>query len=182
MSLPGSEGIIDFWFREIPESAWWKKDPAFDALLRERFGTLHKAATRGELYPWRSGIYGRLAEIILIDQFSRNLYRDHAQAFSCDGMALVLAQGALASGLVQTLPPKERAFLYMPFMHSESVAMHEVAVRLFSEPGMEGNLDFERRHKAIIDRFGRYPHRNIILGRISSPEETAFLAEPGSSF
>lgn len=182
MSLPESQDILDFWFRDIPESAWWKKDPAFDAMLQQRFAVLHKAATQGELYSWRHSIQGRLAEIIVLDQFSRNLYRDSAMAFSCDGMALILAQEAIASGRALTLPPRERAFLYMPFMHSESATLHKIAVALFSEDGMSGNLDFEQRHKHIIDRFGRYPHRNSVLGRTSTPEEIIFLNEPGSSF
>lgn len=176
------EAVLDFWFREIPESAWWEKNATFDATLRQRFGELYHAATRGELFVWRDSITGRLAEIIVLDQFSRNLFRDQAAAFAFDSMALVLSQEAVRSGRAGELPPKQRAFLYMPFMHSESAALHEVALQLFAEPGMAFNLDFEKRHKAIIDRFGRYPHRNAVLGRASTPEETAFLQTPGSSF
>lgn len=174
--------VLDFWFREIPESAWWEKSSVFDSALRQRFGELYHAATRGELFHWRDSIQGRLAEIIVLDQFSRNLFRDSAAAFAFDSMALVLSQEAVRSGLARELPPRQRSFLYMPFMHSESVAIHEEALTLFAETGMESNLDFEKRHKAIIDRFGRYPHRNALLGRASTPEETAFLQTPGSSF
>jgi uncharacterized protein (DUF924 family) len=177
-----SEAVLQFWFREIPESAWWKRDSDFDAALRERFGACHTAATRGELFSWRDTIGGRLAEVLVLDQFSRNLHRDHAHAFAWDCMALALSQEAVCRGEALALPPRERAFLYMPYMHSESPLIHAEALRLFAEPGLEGNLDFERRHKAIIDRFGRYPHRNAVLGRASTPEEMAFLAQPGSSF
>lgn len=186
MSLPTPtptlDDVLDFWFREIPESAWWEKSSRFDTLLRVRFSALHRAAAKGELWHWRRDIHGRLAEIIVLDQFSRNLFRDQAEAFACDGMALVLAQEAIHSGLATELPLKHRAFLYLPFMHSESAAIHEEALRLYAEPGLEFNLDFERRHKAIIDRFGRYPHRNAALGRPSTAEELAFLETPGSSF
>lgn len=174
--------LLRFWFEDIPEAAWWRKDAGFDAQLRERFGDWHAAATRGELAHWRDSARGRLAEVLLLDQLSRNLHRDSAQAFAWDGMALVLAQEAVRAGVAAQLPPRERAFLYLPWMHSESAQLHEEALRLYSEPGLEFNLDFERRHKAIIDRFGRYPHRNAVLGRASTPEELAFLAEPGSSF
>jgi len=125
---------------------------------------------------------GRLAEIILIDQFSRNIFRDTPEAFSADAVALVLAQEAIAAGADQQLETKERAFLYMPYMHSESRAIHEQAAQLFDQPGLEYNLEFEHKHKVIIDRFGRYPHRNAILGRTSTAEELDFLEGPDSSF
>jgi len=125
---------------------------------------------------------GRLAEILLLDQIPRNIFRDTPRAFACDGMALALAQEAVRAGADAALPARERAFLYLPYMHSESAAVHVEALRLYAAPGLEFNLDFERRHAAIIQRFGRYPHRNAILGRPSTPEELAFLGEPGSSF
>ncbi len=118
----------------------------------------------------------------MIDQFSRNLHRQSALAFAWDPLALALAQEAVALGVDGQLPVERRAFLYLPYMHSESHVIHEQAVALYSQEGLENNLDFEHRHKAIIDRFGRYPHRNAALGRKSTPEEVAFLAEPGSSF
>ena len=118
----------------------------------------------------------------MLDQFSRNVYRDTARAFAQDALALALAQELVASGHDRSLPTAQRVFAYMPYMHSESALIHEQVLALFAQPGMENNLDFERRHKAIIDRFGRYPHRNAVLGRTSTPEELAFLNEPGSSF
>jgi uncharacterized protein (DUF924 family) len=177
-----SADILHFWFEHIDRALWFKKDADFDRLLRERFSALHTQASLGELNPWRDTAHGRLAEIIVLDQFSRNLYRDHANAFAQDGMALVLAQEAVRRGADAELSAQERVFLYMPYMHSESLQIHTEAVALFTRLGIQGNLDFELKHKAIIDRFGRYPHRNKILGRESTPEELAFLAEPGSSF
>lgn len=180
--LPGSRAILDFWFDEIEPAQWWKSDPAFDAVVRERFGDLHRAAILDELYPWRADAEGRLAEIIVLDQFSRNIHRGTAAAFAADPMALALAQEAVASRYDKSLPTQQRLFLYMPYMHSESALIHDVALTLFRELGLENNLDFEVRHKAIIDRFGRYPHRNAILGRTSTAEELRFLEKPGSSF
>jgi uncharacterized protein (DUF924 family) len=174
--------VIRFWFEESAPEQWWKKDPTFDALIRERFGDVHGAAGRGELIAWRSAAAGRLAEVIVLDQFSRNIYRDTPRAFAFDGMALVLAQEAVARGADRELPPPKRAFLYMPYMHSESLLIHEQAVRLFSQPGLEKNLEYELKHRAIIERFGCYPHRNAILGRASTPEEREFLEQPGSAF
>ena len=120
--------------------------------------------------------------MIVLDQFSRNIYRDDARAFAADPMALALAQQAVALGVDQSLPSAQRCFLYMPYMHSESRWVHERAVPLFESLGQPANLDFELKHKAIIDRFGRYPHRNALLGRESTAEELAFLEQPGSSF
>jgi uncharacterized protein (DUF924 family) len=137
---------------------------------------------RGELHAWRSDAQGRLAEVIVLDQFSRNIHRGTAGAFASDPVALVLAQEAVAAGALAALGPQERTFLLMPYMHSESAAIHVDAERLFAQHTPATNLDFERRHKAIIDRFGRYPHRNEVLGRDSTAEEIAFLAGPGSSF
>ena len=134
------------------------------------------------MFAWRTTAEGRLAEIIVLDQFSRNVYRDTPRAFAQDVPALVLAQELVASGQDRSLSIAQRTFAYMPYMHSESALVHVQAVALFSQPGMEDNLNFELRHKAIIDRFGRYPHRNAVLGRPSTPEELAFLSEPGSSF
>jgi uncharacterized protein (DUF924 family) len=143
---------------------------------------LHSAAVACELAQWRSAAQGRLAEIIVLDQFSRNLFRDDPRAFAADPMALALAQEAVAQDVDQDLTLQERAFLYMPFMHSESANIHERAVELFSLNGLEFNLAFELKHKAIIDRFGRYPHRNGVLRRVSSAAEIAFLQQDGSSF
>lgn len=176
------EEVLTFWFDEIEPKAWWAADPAFDALLRQRFGALLAAAAHGELHAWRSGARGRLAEIIVLDQFSRNIHRDTPLAFAQDGMALVLAQEAVAAGALAALNPEQRAFLLMPYMHSESRLIHQQAEALFREHAPAGNHDFELRHKAIVDRFGRYPHRNAILGRVSTAEELDFLQQPGSRF
>lgn len=131
---------------------------------------------------WRDQPQGRLAEVIVLDQFSRNLFRDHPRAWAQDAQALVLAQEAVRAGADRLLNTRQRAFLYMPYMHSESRLIHQVALRLFSQPGMSLQLDYERRHAVIIERFGRYPHRNAVLGRPSTPEEAAFLKGPDSAF
>jgi len=177
-----AQTVLDFWFNELTPQQWFKVDPDLDALIRTRFLETHQQAQQGELYPWRASAEGRLAEIIVLDQFSRNIHRGSAQAFASDVLALVLAQEAVASGADQELPVQQRGFLYMPYMHSESASIHAASIPLFQTPGMEGTLDFELRHKAIIDRFGRYPHRNAILGRTSTAEEQEFLQQPGSSF
>jgi uncharacterized protein (DUF924 family) len=174
--------VLSFWFEEIEPARWWQKSPEFDRLVATRFGTLHEAAARCELSAWRTTPEGRLAEIVLLDQFSRNIHRDRPEAFACDPLALALAQHAVALQADAALVPAWRAFLDMPYMHSESPAIHAEALRLFDQPGLERALEFERRHKAVIDRFGRYPHRNAILGRASTAEEIAFLATPGASF
>lgn len=166
--------ILKFWFELKPEQ-WWKKDPQFDQMIREKFGDLHAQATKGELWQWRDTAEGRLAEIIILDQFSRNLFRDSAKAFACDGMALILSQEAIRNKVNLELTPIQRPFLYMPFMHSESKVIHELAVQLFSESDLKDNLAFELEHKKIIDQFGRYPHRNKVLNRESTPEEIEFL-------
>ncbi|WP_308909784.1 DUF924 family protein [Pseudokordiimonas caeni] len=176
------DDILYFWFTECSPKDWWQKSKDFDDLVKRRFLNLYEAAAAGELSHWRTAIRGRLAEIIVLDQFPRNMFRDSPRAFAADATALVLSQEATKAPGYERLTPEEKAFLLMPFMHSESPAVHTQAVRLFDQPGLEDNLDFEHRHKAIIDRFGRYPHRNAILGRVSTPEEIAFLKEPGSSF
>ncbi|MDN0120776.1 DUF924 family protein [Yersinia frederiksenii] len=174
--------ILKFWFKEMDQALWFKKDEDFDAYLRQHFGSIWQAASKGELAHWRCHIEGRLAEILILDQFSRNMFRDLPTSFSCDGMALVLAQEAVSSGQAEQLSEAQRGFLYLPFMHSESALIHQQALALYTELGNELQLDYELRHKAIIDRFGRYPHRNHILGRVSSAEEQAFLLQPGSAF
>lgn len=118
----------------------------------------------------------------MLDQFSRNIYRHTPLAFAYDDLALALAREAVEKGMDKALIPAHKAFLYMPYMHSESIPVHKVALRLFGQPGLEANLEYEKKHKTIIDRFGRYPHRNHVLGRLSTPEELEFLKQPGSSF
>jgi uncharacterized protein (DUF924 family) len=176
------EEVLRFWFQEIDPKAWWTADPEFDRLIEGRFGVLLEQAARAELHPWRITARGRLAEVLVLDQFSRNIHRNSPRAFAQDPLALALAQEAIAAGVPATLSAVERSFLYLPFMHSESAAIHEWAERLYRENGVQENYDFELRHKAIIDRFGRYPHRNAILGRISTAEEMTFLKLPESRF
>lgn len=176
------QSVLQFWFQESSPAQWWKVDAEFDRLIVERFSDLHASATRSELFAWRVEAKGRLAEIIILDQFSRNMYRGDARAYANDTLALALAQEAVAAKADFSLSPEERVFIYMPYMHSESKVIHEVAERLFKERSPKSNYDFELRHKAIVDRFGRYPHRNAVLGRQSTEEEVAFLAQPGSAF
>ena len=177
-----SGDVINFWFDEIDPKLWFKKDDQFDQHLRSRFSSIHRRAVQSELFDWRVDAEGRLGEIIVLDQFSRNMFRDSSVAFASDPLSLALAQEGVSLGLDQQLAPEKRTFLYMPYMHSESLKVHEVAVGLFTGLGRENNLDYELRHKAIIERFGRYPHRNEVLGRQSTSEEVEFLTQPGSSF
>lgn len=176
------DSIIDFWFSEMSNAQRFAKDEALDARLRERFGTTLRAAIAGELFEWRRSTTGRLAEILVLDQFSRNICRDTPASFAQDAQALTLAQEMVSLGLDQALPTSHRAFAYMPYMHSESLPIHQHALALFSQPGLEGSLAFEHKHRAILEKFGRYPHRNAILGRASTPEEVVFLNQLGSSF
>ncbi len=174
--------ILRFWFEELTPAQWWRVDSSLDQEIKDRFGATLKAAGAAELFEWRRQPEGRLAEIIVLDQFSRNVHRGTAQSFALDPMALALAQEAVQAGADQALPPQQRAFLYMPYMHSESAAVHLHAERLFRHLALPGNYQAALQHKAIIDRFGRYPHRNRILGRESTAEELQFLQQPGSSF
>lgn len=176
------EAVLAFWFDETEAAQWWSSDPQFDATIRSRFLPLWRQAVAGELYGWRTSAHGRLAEVIVLDQFSRNVFRDTAAAYAQDPMALALAQEAVASGALEHLNPVERSFVLLPYMHSESRLIHVEAERLYREWAPTENYDFEVRHKAIIDRFGRYPHRNATLARTSTAEEDDFLRTPGSSF
>jgi uncharacterized protein (DUF924 family) len=176
------ETILKFWFEEIEPRMWWVSDPNFDEQIGERFGTLLIQAAQAELFEWRKDAKGRLAEIIVLDQFSRNIHRGTPAAFAQDPMALALAQEAVAAGTLDDLGEIERSFLLLPYMHSESRLVHQHAERLYRENAPKDNHEFELKHKVIIDRFDRYPHRNEILGRQSTPEEIEFLKQPGSSF
>lgn len=174
--------VLSFWFEETDTKQWFSSDPAFDALVRQRFEPLLQQAADGALLSWRSTAQGRLAEIIVLDQFSRNIYRDTPQAFAQDAMAVQLAQAAVAQGALDVLTEVERNFLLMPFMHSESRTVHLQAEPLFKTYASANTYQFELKHKVIIDRFGRYPHRNEVLGRPSTAEEIEFLQQPGSGF
>ena len=176
------KAVLEFWFEETDPKKWWAKDSDFDRLIRQRFLDVHRRAIRCELYPWRGTPRGRLAEIIVLDQFSRNIFRDRPEAFANDATALALAQTALDCGADKTLSASEKSFLYMPFMHSESLQIHEIAMQLYAQEGLEYNFEFEKKHKTVIERFGRYPHRNEILSRESTPEEIEYLKQPGSGF
>ena len=176
------EDILTFWFDEAGPSKWFEKDEAFDAEIRERFGAVTHQARDGKLEKWCETARGCLALIILIDQFSRNIHRGSPLTWSADVHGIALTRLALDKGYDAALGHTERKFLYMPLMHSESKEIHKAAELLFSAPGLEDNYEFELKHKAIIDRFGRYPHRNKVLGRRSRKAEIEFLKEPNSSF
>lgn len=172
------EGVLYFWFEELSKKDWFSPDFTLDQLIRERFGDTVKKAKAGELYHWRSSIRGRLAEIILLDQFSRNIYRDNLESFASDDMALTLAQEAIKSNDVSTLTDSEKSFLYMPFMHSESLLIQEnFSMKLFQEEGLEKRYKYAKEHYETIKKFGRFPYRNKILGRKSTMEELDYLKE-----
>ncbi len=181
-ALATSQQVLDFWFEELTPKQWFIKSDDLDREIAERFGETLAAAARCECWQWRETPAGRVAEIVMLDQFSRNIHRDTPSAFAQDPLALALAQELISRGEDDALPLTRRIFAYMPFMHSESLAIHDQAIKLFDRPGMEEQLDYEHRHRAIVERFGRYPHRNTILGRESTPEEIEFLRQPGSSF
>lgn len=174
--------IIKFWFEELEPKDWFVSSDDVDNNIKRRFLSVLEQASQAELFTWRAEPLGRLAEIIVLDQFSRNVYRNTPKAFAQDALALALAQEAISLKADQSLSEEQRSFLYMPFMHSESQLIHEEALTLFKSLGREGNYEFEVKHKVIIDKFGRYPHRNAILNRESTPEEIEFLTQPGSSF
>lgn len=175
--------VLNFWFEEVDPKQWWSVDPLFDEQISKRFGDLLISASKGELYEWRATAEGCLAEIIVLDQFSRNIHRNTPSAFTQDAMALVLAQEAVRRNLLAELSSVDaRGFLLIPYMHSESQCIHREAEVLYKAWASEVNYEFELKHKAIIDQFGRYPHRNKILNRPSTQEEEAFLLLPGSAF
>jgi uncharacterized protein (DUF924 family) len=185
--------VLAFWFGEPGSAAygqarpaWFRKDPAFDGEIRRRFLALHARAALGECDRWRDEPDSLLALIVVLDQFSRNLYRDDPRAFSQDAAALAGAQRMIERGWDATRLPVERQFAYLPFEHAEDLALQDRSVALFSAleafPETSGLTQWAEKHRAIIRRFGRFPHRNAALGRASTPEEAAFLREPGSGF
>ena len=189
-----AQAVLDFWF--LPpdnpgygqsRAEWFRKDEAFDARIAERFGALIDDALAGGLRAWEATPHGALARLIVLDQLTRNVHRGTPRAFAGDAQALALAQSLTEQSLDQQLPPMLRAFAYLPFEHAEDLAMQARAVELFqllsqAQPGFDGMLDYAQRHQEVIARFGRFPHRNAILGRPSTPEEVEFLRQPGSSF
>ena len=187
--MTSPDEILTFWFgdrshseRETYRDAWFKKDAAFDAAIKERFGATVETALDGGFADWESTRDGVLALILLLDQFNWNLNRDSARAFDGDRRALALANAALAKGFDQSAPLVERQFFYMPFEHSEDLKDQDRCCALMATLGNPDLVDYADRHRAIIRRFGRFPHRNTALGRPSTPEEIEFLKMPGSSF
>jgi len=192
---PRAQDVLDFWFG-APGTAqpdqyrpeWFNKDPAFDAEIIARFGALIAEALAGDLRDWHAaGARPALARILLLDQFTRNSFRGTAKAFAGDAFALPAAQAMVAAGRDRELPPLQRWFVYLPYEHAESAAVQDESLRLFGALAEEDarfaeTMDYVHRHRDIILRFGRFPHRNDMLGRVSTDEEKAFLLEPGSSF
>lgn len=190
MSLaPLAALILEFWFGPSPHATrdvWFRKDQEFDAEIARRFGIAVEAALRGEHREWTATPHGTLARVVLLDQFPRNIFRDAPRAFAGDEQALAMASVAVDTGFDRGLDHYERWFLYMPFEHAEDRRAQERSLALFgalaSELGDPGALQWAEKHAAIIRRFGRFPHRNAILGRASTAEEVAFLQQPGSRF
>lgn len=189
--MPSWDAVLDFWFgppgeRGRTRREWFRKDAAFDAGIARRFGDLHRSASRRELEAWRMSAQPMLALVVVLDQFSRNLYRGDARAFAQDGHARDCAREALERGDDLTRLPVERQFLYLPFVHSEDLADQDRGVeRMASLEAFEetrGVLEWAEKHRAIVRRFGRFPHRNAALARPSTPAELEFLREPGSTF
>ena len=190
----GPQEILDFWFGSpgsaefgTQRKAWFVKDAGFDRLIVERFGPTIEQALRGELDAWSATPSGALARILLLDQFTRNAFRGDRRAFAGDPQALAAAIALVGSRQDESLPPVMRAFAYLPFEHAESLAMQDESLRLFTRlaatsPEHASALDYAHRHRAVIERFGRFPHRNAILGRQSTAEELAHIATPGTAF
>ncbi len=186
--------VLDFWFgapdapgHGQPRAAWFRKDDAFDALIARRFGALIEQALAGALAAWSGAALPALAQVIVLDQFTRNAYRGRARAFAGDARALDAARALIAAGHDQRLDGVQRQFAYLPFEHAEDIAAQRTSLRLFArlesdEPALHGVLDWARRHHDVIQRFGRFPHRNAALGRASTAPESAFLLSPGSGF
>ncbi|MBK9361604.1 MAG: DUF924 domain-containing protein [Rubrivivax sp.] len=186
---PAAQDILDFWFGagDRPRAEWFRKDPAFDAAVRERFGPLIEQALQRGIDDWAHSPQPALARIVVLDQFTRNVFRDTPAAFAGDALALAAAQELVAGGQDRRLAPLQRWFVYLPFEHAEDRAAQQESMRLFGllaaeHPERADALEWARRHQVVIERFGRFPHRNAILGRASSAEEAAFLRQPGSSF
>ncbi|MBF2027613.1 MAG: DUF924 domain-containing protein [Oscillatoriales cyanobacterium C42_A2020_001] len=186
------DDILTFWFVDPTglatknRKAWFSKDLAFDQEIRDRFLAVYEQAAAGQLDHWQETASGVLALILLLDQFPRNLFRGMPQAFATDAKAVSLAQAAIARGLDQAMPPIQRWFVYLPLMHSEDLEVQHQSVEVFRQfehdPEVQSSYPYALKHLEVIQRFGRFPHRNAILGRKSTPEETEFLKQPGSSF
>ncbi len=196
---PATQDLLDdraaavrgFWFGEAPATtpreSWFRRDAAFDAEIRERFGALLETALAGGLQAWDATPAGTLARILVLDQFTRNAFRGTARAFAGDALALAAAQALVARGGDEALTPLQRWFVYLPFEHAEDLAAQRRSLALFTalaeqHRGLADARHWAQKHFEVIERFGRYPHRNALLGRPSTPEEAAFLQQPGSSF
>ena len=191
---PRAAEVLDFWFGRRgepghlqPREQWFRKDAQFDAQIAQRFGALIAEALRGGLAQWAVQPLSALAQIVVLDPFTRNAHRDSAAMFAGDARALIAARALVDSGADRTLPGVMRQFAYLPFEHAEDLAEQQRALALFTqleadEPALAGLLEWARKHHQIIERFGRFPHRNALLGRASTPEEVEFLRQPGSSF
>jgi uncharacterized protein (DUF924 family) len=185
-----SDDVINFWFGDGSHEAtrrWFSRDPAFDAEVRTKFSALHAEASGGALDPWGATVRGALALIVLFDQFSRNMFRDDPRAFATDAPAVAITRELIASGRLGQLPIVQRSVALMPLMHSEERADQRESLVQFGklaeeDPTYKSSLDYAQRHAAIVERFGRFPHRNAVLGRASTAEELAFLEQPGSRF
>jgi len=174
-----AEDVINFWFFEHGPEDWFAGKPEFDAKLAERFAETHAHVAKGEALPWRETPQGRLAEVIVLDQFSRQLYRGRREAFAQDPMALALAQEAISRDADHAVDALWRGFFYLPYMHSESLVIQREGVRLYQGLGNEELLDYQLKHMHCIERFGRFPFRNTALGRASTPEEETYMEEAG---
>lgn len=170
--------VLAFWFSPSVRPLWFASTPGFDAILRTRFLETCRAAAAGQLRDWEATAEGALALVIVLDQFPLNLFRGQPESFATEAAARAIADRAIGQGFDQALSPIQRQFLYLPFMHSETLADQECSVRLYQQPGLEENLRFARHHHDLIQRFGRFPHRNAILSRVSTAEELAYLASP----
>ncbi len=177
-----AEEVLSFWFSERVKPLWFKKSAEFDREIKQRFLEIYQLATTSALNDWRNNYRQILALIIVLDQFPRNMFRNTPQAFATDSQAVELTNYAVEQNYQQDLSIDQQVFLYMPLMHSENKSDQAKCVKLFADLGKEDNLQFALRHQEVIDRFGRFPHRNQILGRDSTPAEQEFLTQPGSSF
>jgi len=174
--ITGPEDILDFWFTEPVNQHWFNSTPQLDELIRDRYQSLWEQASRGELDDWKQSAQGCLALVIILDQFPLNMFRGVARSFATEQQAVSITKYALEQGLDQQLPTDQLAFLYMPLMHSESLADQDQSMACYESAGLPYNLEFARHHREIVRRFGRFPHRNQALGRESTPEELGWLA------
>lgn len=177
-----AKDVLDFWLVETEPAKWFEKNAAFDQEIARRFGATVEAALAGQLDGWAQDEAGSLGLILVLDQFTRNIFRDTPRAFAGDKQGLALSQRCHERGYLANADVNWRHFMLMPMMHSEDIAVQDASLPLFRQFAGENTYDYAVKHRDIIARFGRFPHRNAILGRVSTPEEVAFLTQPGSSF